>query len=178
MHDITARRMPAARNHFDVIARVYEEYYPKLYKYTLYRVGDHSIAEDLVSEAFEKALKKYSTYNPQKAKLSTWLFAIVNNTIINHHKKQRHYSPSLELENIESKYRLEDLVIEQELKEILLNSLMALDERQRNIIALKFGAGLTNREIAQITELTESNVGTILYRALRRLRDIMKQEAE
>jgi len=169
--------MPAAGNRYDVIARVYEEYYPKLYKYTLYRVGNHSIAEDLVSDAFEKALTRYNTYNPEKAKLSTWLFAIVNNTIINYHKKQQHYSPSLELENMESKYRLEDLVIELELKEILLKSLMALDERQRNIVALKFGAGLTNREIAQITELTESNVGTILYRALRRLRDIIKQDA-
>jgi RNA polymerase sigma-70 factor (ECF subfamily) len=133
-------------------------------------VGDHSTAEDLVSEVFEKVLLKYCTYNPEKAKLSTWLFTIVNNTIINYFKKNDRHLESLELEKIESSYRLEDLVVEREQKELLLKAIMGLNERQRNIIALKFGACLTNREIAQLTDLSESNVGTILYRALKLLK--------
>ncbi len=160
----------------DFLSSLYNEYYAKIYKYTLYRVGDHSTAEDLVSEVFEKVLRKYYTYNPNKAKLSTWIFTIVNNTIINHHKKNQYYSQAVNLEMMDSKYRLDDTLIEQELKEHLLNSIMALDDRQRNVIALKFGANLTNREIAQIMDLTESNVGTILYRSLKRLKDILKQE--
>lgn len=176
MNDMRAINMPARTNQYDVIARVYEEYYPKLYKYTLYRVGDKSTAEDLVSEVFEKVLMKYCSYNPNKAKLSTWLFAIANNTIINHLKKKQYCSQSVNLETVAAKYCLEDSVIEQELKDLLLKSMMVLDERQRNIIALKFGANLTNREIAQIMELTESNVGTILYRSLQRLKDILKKQ--
>lgn len=176
MNDVNISSFVVEREQYDVIARVYQEYYPKLYKYTLYRVGDPSTAEDLVSEAFERALTKYRTFNPDKAKFSTWLFAIVNNTIINHLKKNQYYSQSINLDKVASKYRLEDSVIEQELKDLLLKSMLVLDERQRNIIALKFGANLTNREIAQIMELTESNVGTILYRSLRRLKDILKQQ--
>jgi len=166
----------------DFISDLYNAYYSKIYKYTLYRVGDHSTAEDLVSEVFEKVLSKYYTYNPNKAKLSTWIFTIVNNTIINYHKKNQYCkknqygSQSVNLEMVESKYRLDDTIIEQELKEHLLKSIMGLDDRQRNVIALKFGANLTNREIAQIMDLTESNVGTILYRSLKRLKDILKQE--
>ena len=160
----------------DFISSLYNDYYAKIYKYTLYRVGDHSTAEDLVSEVFEKVLLKYYTYNPNKAKLSTWIFAIVNNTIINHHKKNQYCAQTVNLEMMDSRYRLDDTIIEQELKEHLLKSIMALDDRQRNVIALKFGANLTNREIAQIMDLTESNVGTILYRSLKRLKDILKQE--
>ena len=48
---------------------------------------------------------------------------------------------------------------------------MHLDERSRNVIALKFGAGITNREIAQMLDLTETNVGSIIYRSLRYLRE-------
>lgn len=177
MNDMSAINMPVGTDKYDVIARVYQEYYPKLYKYTLYRVGQPNAAEDLVSEIFEKVLINYHIYDPQKAKFSTWLFTIANNTIINYHKKSHHNS-FINLEQIDSKYQLEDSIIEQELKENLLKAILCLDERQRNIIALKFGANLTNREIARILNLTDSNVGTVLYRALKHLRDILKEHED
>lgn len=158
----------------DIFAALYNEYYPKIFKYTLYRVGDHYTAEDLVSEVFEKVLLKYDTYNPQKGKFGTWLFTIVNNTVINHHKKTR--PVELKMDKIDSQYHLEDLLFEQELKENLLKSIMQLNERQKDVIALKFGARLNNREIAQVLEMSESNVGTILYRSLKQLRDILKEQ--
>ncbi|HBW37648.1 RNA polymerase sigma factor [Desulfosporosinus sp. BICA1-9] len=55
----------------EMFSEVYIKYYSKLYKYTLYRVGDPNVAEDLVSEVFEKVLVKYDTYNPDKGMLST-----------------------------------------------------------------------------------------------------------
>lgn len=170
--------VPMQTGETDVMSAVYIEYYKKLYKYILYRVGDHNVAEDLVSEVFEKMLTNYSTYDDQKSKFSTWLFAIAHNTVINYYKKsQRRYTLGLiNCEKIESKYQLEDLIIDKELKETLLRAIMALDERQQNIIAFKFGARLTNREIAKILNLTESNVGTIIYRSLKRLKDILKEQ--
>lgn len=160
----------------DIIAELYDEFYPKIYKYTLYRVGNHTITEDLVSEVFEKMLAKYYTYNPQKAKFNTWLFSIANNTIINHHKKCSCREQLISLENPASLNCLEEQVIKQELKDQLLKAIMKLDERQKNIIALKFGACWTNREIAQTLSITESNVGTILYRSIKSLRDTLKEQ--
>lgn len=160
----------------DVYSQIYNEYFPKLYKYTLYRVGDVDLAEDLVSEVFEKVLVKFHTYNPSKGKFSTWLFTIANNVIINYFKKNTRYGETSDLEKIELKYRLEDLIIDRELKEYLLKAMMCLDDRQRNIIALKFGACLTNRQIALMIDLSESNVGTILYRSIKKLRDILKKQ--
>jgi len=160
----------------DVYSEVYNKYFPKLYKYTLYRVGDINTAEDLVSEVFEKMLVKFNTYNPGKGKFSTWLFTIANNVIINYFRKNNRYTEPSDFEKVEAKYRLEDLIIDRELKELLLKAIMYLDDRQRNIIALKFGACLTNRQIARVMNITDSNVGTILYRSLKKLKDILKEQ--
>ena len=159
----------------DIITELYNEYYSKIYKYTLFRVVDPDTTDDLVSEVFEKVLAKYYTFNPSQAKFSTWLFTIANNTIINFHNK-KNYRSSINIEKMECKYRLEDSIIERESKERLISAISSLDERQRNIIALKFVACQTNREIAKMLNLTESNVGTILYRSLKRLREILKEQ--
>ncbi|GAB6181630.1 sigma-70 family RNA polymerase sigma factor [Desulfotomaculum defluvii] len=159
----------------DVFSEIYSTYFPRLYKYILYRVGEINTAEDLVSEVFEKALDKFNTYNPDKGKLSTWLFTIANNTVVNYFRKNNHYTEPIDFEKLESKYRLEDLIIDKELKEVLFKAIMYLDDRQRNIIALKFGACLTNRQIAQMMNITESNVGTIIFRSLKKLKDVLKE---
>lgn len=173
MNDVSS--LPMGTDQYDVFSQIYNEYYIKLYKYTLFRVADQYAAEDLVSEIFVKVLDKYNTYNPTKGKFSTWVFAIANNTIINYYKTINR-NKVVNWEQVDSQYRLEDLIIEQELKEILLKAILRLDERQRSIIALKFGANMKNREIAKMLDLTESNVGTILYRALKHLRDNLKKQ--
>ncbi|SHH18220.1 RNA polymerase sigma factor [Desulfosporosinus lacus] len=160
----------------EAFSEVYIKYYSKLYKYTVYRVGDPNVAEDLVSEVFEKVLVKYHTYNSEKGMFSTWLFTIASNTIINYHKRNGSKTEPINLEKVEYKSQLEDLIIDRELKELLLKAIMYLEEHQRNIIAFKFGACLTNRQIARMMRLTESNVGTILYRSLKKLRDILKEQ--
>lgn len=171
-----ANNMPVVTAPDDAFAAIYNEYYNRLYKYTLYRVGDHSRAEDIVSEIFEKVLLKFNTYRAEKAKFNTWLFTVANNTIINYYKKRNYEPVPLNLERVGLEYSLEDIILQRELKGLLLKAVKSLDERQRNIVALKFGACLTNREIARILDLTESNVGTILYRSLKRLREILKQQ--
>ncbi|MFZ7101732.1 MAG: RNA polymerase sigma factor [Peptococcaceae bacterium] len=171
-----ANRILAGTEKSAFVSQMYKQYYAKIFKYTLYRVGDRNTAEDLVSEVFEKVWIKYYTFNPQKAKFSTWLFTIANNTIIDYLKKNNRQGETVCLEKVAAKYRLEDVIIHQELKEYLLKAISCLDERQKNIISLKFAACLTNREIARMLDLTESNVGTILYRSLKQLRDILKEQ--
>jgi RNA polymerase sigma-70 factor (ECF subfamily) len=70
---------------------------------------------------------------------------------------------------------VEEIATDNELLRELLPLIGNLPERERDILALKFGAEMTNRSIAGITGLTESNVGVILYRTLRRLRDQLQE---
>ena len=69
---------------------------------------------------------------------------------------------------------MEDALIFTEEKEQILDALQLLDARAREIIALKFGGPLTNRQIAELTQLSEQNVGIILYRSLLKLRTLLE----
>lgn len=160
-----------------VFADIYNQYYSRIYNYIRYRVKDPHLSEDLVSQVFERMIKGYGTYNPQKGKFSTWLFTIANNTVKNHYNRGevKNTSPWDEMETLESKYSLEDIIVIEELKEMLLAAVSCLDERQRNIIAFKFAGRLTNRQIAELLEISESNVGTILYRALSKLNQMLTE---
>jgi RNA polymerase sigma factor (sigma-70 family) len=155
-------------------AGLYEQYLPKVYRYVSYRVNDVHSAEDLTSTVFEKALAKFKSFNPQKAQFSTWIFTIARNTLIDYYRTNRR-SQTVTLEDPAEAGR-EDIGWEEaseRAEEIRrLNSCVALLSRQeQEIIALKFGGEMNNRQIAAQLALTESNVGVILYRTVRKLRD-------
>jgi RNA polymerase sigma factor (sigma-70 family) len=73
---------------------------------------------------------------------------------------------------------LEQTIILEQDKTLILLALQALDDRSREIMAFKFGSLLTNRQIAELTDLTESNVGAILYRSLLKLRTLLTAPTE
>ena len=154
-------------------ASVYEHYFQRVYKYMRYRVGDMTEAEELTSRVFERVLTKIGNYCPERGTFAGWLFAIAHNTVVDYLRAQkRHRLVPLEVlgETACSGTGPEETVIHNQSREQLLTALSSLTDRERNLIALKFSARLTNHAIAEISGLTESNVAVILYRALRRLR--------
>lgn len=160
----------------DTFAGLYEQYLPKVYRYISYRVTDTSTAEDLTSAVFEKALTKFKTYQAEKAQFSTWVFTIARNTLIDYFRSagktrtvplEAAFSFQSDTAVQEENERLEDL-------SLLKTCLARLSQVEQEIISLKFGAEMTNRQIAGTLALTESNVGVILFRAIRKLRDDFK----
>ena len=83
---------------------------------------------------------------------------------------ENNIEPLQDNEQLPSAVNVEQSFQEQQDKELLQSLLLKLPKRERDLIALKYGAGLTNREIAQITRLSESNVGSILHRTVTNLR--------
>lgn len=163
----------------ETFAQVYEHYLPKVFRYISYRVGDMDLAEDLTSAVFEKALTRLDSYRSNKASFSTWLLTVAHNTVIDHYRvKSRKLTISIEetLEVASEEASPEEEVIRKEELQRLGTYLGGLSQQEREIISLKFGAELTNRQIAQIVRLSESNVGTILYRAICKLRDKFKEQ--
>ena len=164
----------------EIFAELYEEYLPKVFRYVRYRVNSIQLAEDLTSAVFEKALVNFSKYSSDKSSFSTWIFSIARNTVIDYYRVSgRRKATSLEEATDISSGDLApaDELLKREELERLQVCLAELSQEEQEIIRLKFGAELNNRQIAKMLRLSETNVGTKLYRAVRKLRDSF-QESE
>jgi RNA polymerase sigma factor (sigma-70 family) len=155
------------------LEQAFEHYYPAVFRYFRYRGADPETANDLASSTFEQALKNLSCYDPHKGQIQTWLFAIAHNLGINHWKAEKQTAPLDDDLPIPDAPPLEQGLILIQDKEQVLQALQFLDLRAREILALKFGGLISNRQIAGLTNLTESNVGVILYRSLLKLRTLL-----
>ncbi len=150
---------------------------PRLYNYFRYRLGDEGLAEDLTSVVLEKAWLKRHRYRKDRATFSVWLFSIAKNEVVSYLRKRQVSLPISMVETVMGEtieHRLEQSQDIQQLSYLLAD----LTERECELISLKFGADLTNREISTLTELGESNVGTILSRVLQKLREQWKVQDE
>ena len=148
---------------------VFVEELPRVFNYLRYRGFDRATAEDLTSASFEKAWRARDRYRRDRAAVSTWLVAIARNVATDH---LRHSRPlvALDEQSPSPDETPEAAAIAVAEKRRLRGLLRELPERERELLALKFAAGATNRSIAKLTGLSESNVGTILHRTIAALR--------
>jgi len=170
-------RSGLVRSRREAFADMYDTCMPGVYRYINYRVGNASLAEDLTADVFEKALKHFDSYDRAKAAPSTWLTTIARNTITDHFRKESRVQVVREddaPEEVSEEPETADEIAKLEEARQLRLCLSGLPQLDQDIISLKFGAGLNNREIARTLKLSESNVGTRLYRAVRRLRESFK----
>ena len=160
----------------------FEELYrlelPRIYNYFRYRVGDGPVAEDLTSETFEKAWRNRDRYRHDLAALSTWLFTIARHVAQDNYRKIHNKVPLEAVTEQLSGEPLEDLIEQQADFARLSVLLTRLADRERELVALKYGAGLTNRAIARLSGLSESNVGVLLHRAVQTLRSEWEEPHE
>jgi len=158
---------------------LYHAELPRIYNFFRYRVGNNQLAEDLTSVTFEKAWRYRERYRRDIAAFSTWLFTIARRVAQDHYRKHRHSEiPLDEISNISTSELTEDS-IQQNADFARLSVLLArLGDRERELLALKYGAELTNRAIARLIGLSESNVGVILHRTVRTLRSEWENDHE
>jgi len=156
---------------------VYNELLPRVYNYFRYRGLEDVVAEDLTAQTFEKAWRKRTSYRHDLAAFSTWVLRIAHNVAMDYLRTNgRQVSLDDDVEMNGEHIHPEETMMEQD--EILrLRRLLAqLPPREQELVALKYGSGLTNRTIAQMTGLSESNVGTILHRVVQMLRTQLKDK--
>lgn len=156
--------------------------FPKVFNYFRYSGLDDDSAEELAAITFEKAWRARDTYKPKKSALITWLTTIAKNTLIDYYRTNKPLYPidALEEKNEPGSqgHNLEQVIQQTEFLEKLRKLLFQLPDRERELIALKYGTGMTNRDIAELTGLTESNVGTILHRVVSFLRISLEDKNE
>lgn len=159
-------------------AAIYDHYFPRIYTYIRYRVDNNQTADDLTAFVFERALSRLNQYQSGRAPLSAWLFGIARNAVSNHRRRKKRWQwlPLTFADNRpDHEQQPEAAMIQDETEERLLAAVSQLPYRERDLIALRFVSGLNNRQIAALTDLTESNVGVILHRALKKLRADLKE---
>jgi RNA polymerase sigma-70 factor, ECF subfamily len=149
---------------------IYLDLAPRVYNYFRFRLGQEREVEDLTSRTFEKAWTARGQYRRDLAGFSTWLFKIAQNLIVDHVRSQRNYVSIDHAVNITVTDVADDSVERQSNLARLASLTRELPPRDRELIALKYGAGISNRDIAKLTGLTESNVGSILHRLVQNLR--------
>lgn len=174
--EILAERAAADPLAFNAL---YERYYGRVYNYASFRCPD--AAEDLAAQVFFRLVENISKYQADRPPFSAWLFAIARNEV-NHHLRRERLRRWLPLDAQRTLHTRqpgpEDQVILGEELEELHKALTGLERRERDLVSLKFAARLTNRQIAGIAGLGESNVGVILYRAIRKLRAALADETD
>lgn len=143
---------------------------PRVYNFLRYRLGDEGLAQEITSRTFEKAWRDRRRYKRKIAKFSTWLLAIARNAAIDHRRTEHLHAPLEVATDTPAAGTPEDEAVTHSNYARLSQLLTGLGDREREVLALKYGAGATNRTIAEVTGLSESNVGTIIHRAVATLR--------
>src|SRR2546426_3647522 len=158
-------------------SELYHEYFPKVFAYVYGRVQDKEVSLDIVSDVFEKAfIKKKSLRSPES--FGSWLFTIARNEVSSHWRKEKPAARAAQEAAFEHELHHqprgpEETVLHRERLEALSGLVRQLPRREQEIIALKFDAELTNREIAGVLSTSEVNVRVTIFRALRKLRERM-----
>jgi len=153
---------------------LYEHYRPHIYRYLRNKVNETETAEDLTATVFTKALEALGNYRWEGVPFSAWLYRIAHNALVDHYR-QRSQTKKVALDRAApleaSGPSPEEEFYLWEMEDKLKGLVQDLPLREREIITLKFFEGYTNRHIAQLTGLTETNVGTIVYRVVRSMRE-------
>jgi RNA polymerase sigma-70 factor (ECF subfamily) len=151
---------------------VYARELPRVYNFFRYRCGPGADVEELTARTFEKAWRARHRYRRDVAAFGTWLLSIARNVAIDEFRARRAHAPLDAAAGLEAAGRSpEDAAILRSEAARLAALLDGLPERDRELLSLKYGGGMTHREIAAATGLTETNVGTILSRAVQSLRE-------
>jgi RNA polymerase sigma-70 factor (ECF subfamily) len=162
----------------ELFSRLYEENMPSIFRYLNYRVGNTAVAEDLTSTVFEKALTAFHTFNPDKSPAGAWLLSIARNTLIDYFRKnsRKQFLPlEMAAEVVDGAPLIAEELEKKEQADRLRFCLSKLSRHEQEMIALKFGAETKNRRIAAMLGLSESNVGTALFRAIAKLRNCFQE---
>lgn len=172
---------PASTHGLDVFSERYQTYFPRVFAYVYGRVRNPDIAEDIASEVFERAFIKAASLRNEEA-FGAWIFTITRNIVASHGRKQARHGQPVDSEIMSSLPQegrsIEGGLLLQEEIHNLVGHMQKLPQREQEIVSLKFDAELSNGQIARILGLTEGNVRVILFRTLKKLRELMEQDSK
>jgi RNA polymerase sigma-70 factor (ECF subfamily) len=142
----------------------------RIYSYVAYRIGHGADAEDVTSTVIERAVRYRASYDPAKGDSRSWLMGIAR-TCVDSHLKSRPHVP-LEDSHLSGGHSEESATIERLGVAAVVSR---LDDRDRDLVALRYGADLSSREIGTVLGMTTAAVDVALHRLRERLRRELEQ---
>jgi len=150
--------------------RLYRSSRDDLYAYAAGLLRDRGAAEDVTAAAFERAYRKRARFDPKRGSERAWLFGIARNAALDE-LRRRGRQVELAADPVDIASFTDGGGERHEMRLLLARALGELSPRERELVALKFFAGLSNVEIAQVLRISESNAGTRLHRVIDKLRE-------
>jgi RNA polymerase sigma-70 factor (ECF subfamily) len=157
----------------DEFERLYAAEAQGLFAFLAYRTGDRTLAEDLLADAFERALRARRGFDRARGSEKTWLYAIALNVLRDHARRAAAEGRAYERAAGPSDSEAFDRLAAVEARDELGRAMSGLSAEEREAIALRFGAELTVPEMAELLAEPLTTVEGRVYRALRKLRDAL-----
>ena len=154
--------------------KLYTEYRDKVMGYIFGKLQNRHDSEDLVSEVFLKVCEKYDCFDQSRASVSTWIYTITRNTVIDYFRTRRTCS-ELPPDLSDDCRPDEDILTGESLKQ-LAAALGRLDKRARDLIVLRYAKGMTLKDIAERMNISYAYVKVLHNNALRGLRALNNEQ--
>jgi len=170
-----ARR--AQQRDTEAFSQLYERYFDKMYRYIVFKIGNQSEAEDLTQQVFLKAWESVDSYKWRGFPFASWLFRIAHNQVVDYYRKNKkaHELPLDGIDLVSFEDPVEDA--EKTLRaESLIEACGYLTRAQREVILLRFNAGLSTAEVAKSMGKSEGAIKALQHSALVALRKVVVPE--
>ncbi len=163
----------------EALGELYRRHANAIFRYVYYRVGDQAVAEDIVGDVFVRALEGLTSYQDTGRPFEAWLYRIAHARVVDHYRRRdrRHVEPldeGLAADEETDPHRLAALRDDSRQAWAAVNR---LTEDQQHVISLRFIAGYSTAEVAELLGKTEGAVKALQHRALASLRRLLEVES-
>jgi len=174
----------AAKDDPEAFGRLYDKYYPQIFRYIYHRTLDLQLTEDLTSNTFFAALRHIGRFKWKRIPFGAWLYRIATNEVYMYCRKKR--PPMISLDAPDEKQQLIDSLetadtdvdenlVRLEEYAMLHKAILTLKPKYQTVITLRFFEDKTITQISAITGAREGTVKSQLHRAIEQLREILTQ---
>jgi RNA polymerase sigma-70 factor (ECF subfamily) len=155
---------------------VYAQELAPVWRYVRARTPQHADAEDVTSEVFARAVRNWGRYDDRLGTPGAWLLGIARHVVADWWRKQGREVPSEERAEPDPEPGPELAVLAAEARRELRSHLGRLTDKERDAVALKFGAGLKAAEVGAVLGVSDTAARMLVYRAVMKLRTVMVGE--
>lgn len=166
----------AAAGKGDAAGELFDEYYPRLYRYSLGKLSHPLDAEDVAAETFARVLKDIGKFRWKGGGFEAWIFRIAANLIVDRVRDRSRVEPVRDSADGPSTWTTEELFLSSEDARIVRSAVEKLPDDQREVLLLRFAGGLAAKETGDVMGRNANAVRQLQFRALAALREHLKQE--